>query len=58
MSGTTPERFALHVQDDGTLRIEIGHAFDEGDIAALVAAENRLHDMLPRPRPALEIAPR
>lgn len=44
MNGTTtPERFALRVQDDGSTRIEIGPAFTEADIAALVAVENALH---------------
>ena len=38
------------MQQDGTLRIEIGHAFAEADIPALVAAENELHARIPAQR--------
>lgn len=33
-------RYTITVQSDGTVVIEIGHDFAEGDVAQLVAAEN------------------
>lgn len=44
------DRFALLVAQDGSTRIEIGHAFSETDIPALVAAQRDLHALIPRQR--------
>lgn len=44
------ERFALHVREDGSVRIEIGHAFEEADIAAMVAAQHELARLIPQQR--------
>lgn len=49
-----PERFTLHLSQDGALRIEIGHDFEPGDIAALVAAENALHAAVAHRRETVE----
>lgn len=53
MDGDAAERFALRVQQDGSLRIEIGHAFTEADIPVLVAAQNELSRLIPAQRAPL-----
>lgn len=39
-------RFAVRVEADGSIRMEIGHAFGDADTATLTAAENAVRKVL------------
>lgn len=54
----TDFRFALRVEADWSVRIEIGHAFGDDDVPVLVEATRALRDVIPGQRTAPEGSPR